>query len=166
MRNEEYRPALTGLPVLFLDDIMEKQIRPSGKILIVGGEGAGLGLAVYLLRQGAFDLTLIEEGAKLGRDVNPFYLWGYMRVLKEGKASLLRQTRLLSIDGKTARLSGARGEKVIEIDTIISAQRQEASVWQSALQGSDKEVYFAGDAKRPRRLNNAIHDGYRVGMRI
>jgi 2,4-dienoyl-CoA reductase (NADPH2) len=157
---------MTGLPVFSPADIICEGVRPSGRVLLLGGEGAGLGVAVFLLRQGDYDLIVIEEGAKLGRDVNPFYLWGYMRILKEGKAALLRSTRLLDVDGRMARLSGMRGEQVIEIDAIIAAQRQPTEYWARTLQGSSKEIYFAGDAKRPRRLNNAIHDGYRVGMAI
>ena len=65
----------------------------------------GLGVAVFLASQGAYDLTIIEEGAKLGRDVNPFYLWGYMRILKEKKATLLRSSRLLGVDGKNGSYS-------------------------------------------------------------
>ncbi len=163
---ESNPPAVSGLPVLSPEDIIGKGVKPSGKVLILGGEGVGLGVAVFLLNQGTHELTIIEEGAKLGRDVNPFYLWGYMRILKEGKATLLRGTRLLGVDGRIARISGARGEQVIEVDAIIAAQRQLAGSWGPALEGSGKEVYFAGDAKRPRRLNNAIHDGYRVGITL
>jgi 2,4-dienoyl-CoA reductase (NADPH2) len=159
-------PSISGLPVLSPEDIIAKGIRPSGKVLILGGEGVGLGVAVFLSNQGTCDLTIIEEGAKLGRDVNPFYLWGYMRILKEKKATLLRSSRLVGVDGRMARIAGARGEQVIEVDAIIMTQRQPASSWKSVLEGSGYEIHFIGDAKRPRRLNNAIHDGYRVGMAI
>lgn len=157
---------ISGLPVLSPEDIIGKGIRPTGKVLILGGEGVGLGVAVFLSGQGSYDLTIIEEGAKLGRDVNPFYLWGYMRILKEKKATLLRSSKLLAVEGRAARIAGARGEQVIEVDTIVATQRQSAGSWAPALVGSDREVYFVGDAKRPRRLNNAMHDGYRVGMAI
>jgi 2,4-dienoyl-CoA reductase (NADPH2) len=159
-------PCISGLPVLSPEDIMGKGTRPSGKVLILGGEGAGLGVAVFLSSQGAYDLTIIEEGTKLGRDVNPFYLWGYMRILKEKKAILLRSSRLLGIEGRVARIAGAHGEQIIEVDTIIATQRQSAAFWEPALKDSGREVYLVGDAKRPRRLNNAIHDGYRLGMAL
>jgi 2,4-dienoyl-CoA reductase (NADPH2) len=159
-------PSINGPPVFSPEDIIGKGTRPSGRVLILGGEGVGLGVAVFLSSQGAYDLTIIEEGAKLGRDVNPFYLWGYMRILKEKKATLLRSSRLLGVDGRMARVAGTHGEQVIEIDAIIMTQRQSAGSWKLALEGSGHEMHFVGDAKRPRRLNNAIHDGYRVGMAI
>jgi 2,4-dienoyl-CoA reductase (NADPH2) len=159
-------PSISGLPVLSPEDIIGKGARPTGKVLILGGEGVGLGVAVFLASQGSYDLTIIEEGAKLGRDVNPFYLWGYMRILKEKKATLLRSSRLLAVHGRQARIASARGEQVIEVDAIVATQRQSAGSWARAFVGSGREVYFVGDAKKPRRLNNAMHDGYRVGMAV
>jgi hypothetical protein len=38
--------------------------------------------------------------------------------------------------------------------------------WYNSTLNIAKEVHFIGDAKKPRRLNNAIHDGYRLGMVI
>ncbi|HVN22806.1 MAG TPA: FAD-dependent oxidoreductase [Syntrophorhabdales bacterium] len=164
---ESIPPGAGALPVFSPGNIIAGGITPSGNILILGGDGVALGVAVFLLRKGgAFNLFIVEEGAKLGRDVNPFYLWGYMRRLKEGKATLLRGCRLLAIDGTRARVSGAKGETILDVNAIVAAQRKPADWWSGALQGSKKEIYVAGDAKRPRRLNNAIHDGFRVGITI
>ncbi len=157
---------VTGLPVFSAAEIIGTGVKPSGKVLILGGEGVGLAVAVFLAGQGVHDLFVIEEGTKLGRDVNPFYLWGYLRILKEKKATLLRSTRLLKLEGRMAYLAGQRGEQVIEVDAVVAAQRQPATSWGPALKGSGSDLYFVGDAKRPRRLNNAVHDGYRVGMAL
>jgi len=126
----------------------------------------GLGVAVFLLAQGEYELTIVEEGAKAGRDVNPFYLWGYMRILKAKKALLLRATRFAGAEGNSVRLIGPQGEQSITVDALITARREYAGSWISALRDRVGEVYFVGDAKRPRRLNNALHDGYRVGMSL
>jgi 2,4-dienoyl-CoA reductase (NADPH2) len=157
---------IAGLPVFTPDDIIGKGVVPPRRILIAGGDGVGLGLAVFLSGQGAYELTVVEEGARLGRDVNPFYLWGYMRILKEKKVRLLRASRMLGVEGNSARLTGLQGELTVEIDAVISAHREAATPWVAALKGAAGEVFFAGDAKRPRRLNNALHDGYRVGMSL
>jgi 2,4-dienoyl-CoA reductase (NADPH2) len=98
--------------------------------------------------------------------VNPFYLWGYMRILKAKKAVLLRSTRLAGAEGNSVRLIGPQGEQSITADALISARRECAGPWMAALRDRAGEVYFAGDAKRPRRLNNALYDGYRVGMSL
>ena len=119
---------------------------------------------MFLLRHRDYELTIVEEGAKFGRDVNPFYLWGYTKILREKKATLLRASHLVTVTGKEARITGTQGERNIEIDGIIVALRERAGLWAQAELAN--EVFLVGDAKRPRRLQNAIHDGYRLGMKL
>ena len=55
-------------------------------------------------------------------------------------------------------------KEFIEVDGIIISQREPVKEWDLDLGHVAKEAYFIGDAKRPRRLHNAIYDGYRLGM--
>ncbi|MDR2018410.1 MAG: FAD-dependent oxidoreductase [Syntrophobacterales bacterium] len=156
-------PYLSSQAFLTPEDIMAKGIKPPRRTVIIGGGGVGLGIAVFLLRTGEYDLTVIEEGTRFGRDVNPFYLWQYVRSLKEKKVVLMAGVRILGIEGHGIRLSGSSGEKVIGFDGIILAKQEPAEIWETV---PGREIYYIGDAKRPRRINNAIHDGYRMGMNI
>ena len=155
--------ALEGRSVLTPQDVMAKGVTPPRKTLIIGGGGVGLGVAVYLLRTGEYDLTVIEEGARPGRDVNPFYLWQYIRLLREKKVSLMTGTRILGVEAGGIRVAGPKGEKVIEADGVIMAVQTPGKPWDPSVAA---EVCYIGDAKQPRRINNAIHDGYRMGMKI
>jgi hypothetical protein len=56
--------------------------------------------------------------------------------------------------------------KAVGFDNIVTAKRTVPHIWDGAFKGLGKEVYYIGDAKRPRRLLNAIHDGYRLGMEL
>ncbi|MBA4416393.1 MAG: NADH oxidase [Syntrophus sp. (in: bacteria)] len=157
------REALAGRHLLTPEEVMKKGVNLSRRIVIVGGNGVGLGVAVYLLRKGAYDLTIIEEGNRLGRDVNPFYLWQYVRFLKERKVRIMAGSRILGMEGDKLRVFKASGETIIETDGIIMAEQESAIEWGGS---TGQEIYYIGDAKKPRRINNAIHDGYRMGMRI
>jgi len=154
---------LAGRAVLTPEEIMAKGVKPSRRSVIIGGNGVGLGVAVYLLRTGEYELTVVEEGARLGRDVNPFYLWQYVRLLKEKKVTLIAGARILGIEGQRLLVSGPSGQRTIEFDGIISAVQEPSKAWQPV---PGRESYSIGDAKQPRRINNAIHDGYRMGMKI
>jgi 2,4-dienoyl-CoA reductase (NADPH2) len=138
--------------------------KPGQRVVIIGGNGIGLGTAVFLLRHGSYQITIIEESKKIGRDVNPFYLWQYIGLMKKNKVLFLTQTKVTDIKGGLIHVSGSTGEKTIEADSIIMALFEQEKSWQQETQGIAKEVHFIGDAKKPRRLNNAIHDGYRLGM--
>jgi 2,4-dienoyl-CoA reductase (NADPH2) len=147
-------------------DIITSGKKPPQRVTIIGGNGVGLGVAVYLLRSGDYDLTIIEESGKLGHDVNPFYLWQYVRLLKERGVKILVRSTLKSISGTTLQLD-IRGKDVnIEVDGLIMALQEPHRSWDLFAHKHGKELHYIGDAKQPRRLHNAIHDGYRLGMMI
>jgi 2,4-dienoyl-CoA reductase (NADPH2) len=156
-------PFLLGQTILLPEDIMTRGVKPPRRAVIIGGTGVGLGVAVFLLRTGDYDLTIVGEGARLGRDVNPFYLWQYVRLLKEKKVNLIAGARILGVEGQNIRLSVRSEERVIGFDGIILAGQEPSRAWDLP-QGP--ETYYIGDAKKPRRINNAIHDGHRMGMKI
>jgi len=147
-------------------DIIAHKKKPPTAIAIIGGNGVGLGVAVFLLRSGDYDLTIIEEGGKLGRDVNPFYLWQYVRLLKERGVKIFVRTALNGISANVLQLDMRGKNTSIEVDGIIMALQDSHRSWDSFARKHGKEIYYIGDAKQPRRLNNAIHDGYRLGMVI
>jgi 2,4-dienoyl-CoA reductase (NADPH2) len=156
-------PMVTAMGCFSYDDIMAKGVFPPKRAVIVGGSGVGLGVAVFLLRNGEYDLTILEPGGRLGRDVNPFYLWQYVRFLKSRRAKIVVNARFTgAADGKVLVCASGE-EKAIETEAVILAQQEPATVWGGVV---GAEVYYIGDAKKPRRINNAIHDGYRMGMRI
>ena len=145
-------------------DIIAEEKKPGKCVVIIGGNGAGLGIAVFLLRNGDYEITIIEEGSKIGRDINPFYLWQYIGLMKKRKVLFLNKTKVSKIEDRLVHVSGPSGEKTIESDSIVMTLFEPEKRWQQETRGLTREVYLIGDAKKPRRLNNAIHDGYRLGM--
>ncbi|MEN6617037.1 MAG: FAD-dependent oxidoreductase [Syntrophorhabdus sp.] len=150
--------------VLTPHDVMAGHEKVGKRVVIVGGGGVGLGIAVYLLRNGEYEITVIDEASKPGKDVNPFYFWQYMALMRKRKVNFVMNTRINSVANSIVRVTGASGEGAIEADSVImSIFHPEEGTWNQSpsLAG---EIYFIGDAKKPRRLLNAIHDGYRLGM--
>jgi 2,4-dienoyl-CoA reductase (NADPH2) len=152
--------------ILTPEDIMRKGLIPGKHVVIISGEGAGLGTAIYLLRNGEYNITIVENSSKLGRDVNPFYLWQYIQLLKKKKAAIMLNSKVTEVKRNELIITFKGEVKTIGFDSIVSAQRNIASGWSSMPDKGTKEFYFIGDAKKPRRLLNAIHDGYRLGMEI
>lgn len=162
-------PAAREVPpgVLAPREIMMETIEAGRKVAIIGAGGVGLGVAVYLLRKGDHEITVFDEAPKPGRDVNPFYFWQYMALMKKKKVSFMMRTSVSAISARTVGFSGPSGDGNAEFDTVIMAiMYPEDGIWKQSAGSLAKEVYFIGDAKKPRRLLNAIHDGYRLGMVI
>jgi 2,4-dienoyl-CoA reductase (NADPH2) len=148
------------------DEIIMGNKRPGERVLIAGGDGVGLAIAVYLLRTGEHDITIVEESARLGRDVSPFYLWRYLKLFRERGVDVLTRTVLKGWEGGTASITSAKGDRMVEVDDVVVASRLARPEEGEAFASSAAEVFLIGDARRPRRLHNAIHEAYRLGMRI
>jgi 2,4-dienoyl-CoA reductase (NADPH2) len=159
-------PFASAINLLTPDEIISQGKKPPKKTAIIGGNGVGLGVAVFLLRNGSYELTIIEESGKLGRDVNPFYLWQYVRLLKERGVKIYTRTGFKGISDSTLHLNIRGEDKSINVDGLVVALQASNRLWDSFAMKNGKEIHYIGDAKQPRRLNNAIHDGYRLGMVI
>lgn len=155
-----------GLPVLTPRDVMEGRVPVPPRVAILGGGGTGLGVAVYLIRRGRYQVTIIEESTKLGRDVNPFYLWRYTGMLRQQKAAILTGSQVRQVQGNVLSVTTPKGEMEVEVDALIQGLMEPEGNLARTLGSVVPEVRVIGDAKAPRRLQNAIHDGYRLGMEI
>jgi len=147
-------------------DIIVERKKPGRRVAIIGGNGVGLGIAVFLLRRADCEIIVIEESSRIGRDVNPFYLWQYLSLMKKRKVQFLNQTKVSAIKENFVHIVGISGEKVIETDSIVMALFEPEKEWKAKAGNLVRKIYVIGDAKKPRRLNNAIHEGYRLGMVI
>lgn len=152
--------------VLTPQNIIGEGLNPGKRVVIIGGNGVGLGIAVFLLRHGDYQITIIEKSSKPGKDVNPFYLWQYIKLMKERKVNILTRATVSLIEDRQVIVSiPLDGEKTIAADSVVMALLEPDAHWRNdVLLDIAKEVHFIGDARKPRRLNNAIHDGYRLGM--
>ena len=89
-----------------------------------------------------------------------------MGLMKKKKVVFHGQIRACGIEDNRVHISTLLGEQTIETDSVVMALFEPEKTWRESFQGTENEIYFIGDAKKPRRLNNAIHDGYRLGMVI
>jgi 2,4-dienoyl-CoA reductase (NADPH2) len=54
----------------------------------------------------------------------------------------------------------------VKCDTIVVSERAANESLKKAVQSEGIELFVIGDALVPRNLSSAVHDGFRIGMRI
>ena len=54
----------------------------------------------------------------------------------------------------------------LDCDTVVVSERQPNESLKKAVQSEGIEFFVIGDALVPRNLSSAVHDGYRIGLRI
>ena len=80
----------------------------------------------------------------------------------------LTKHRIKGVNNGQLLLMDADGNEVrVEADTIIQAgPRRPRQDLESQLRSLADELYMVGDATKPRSLTEAIHEGYKLGVRI
>jgi 2,4-dienoyl-CoA reductase (NADPH2) len=148
-------------------DLLEGKVDAGQRVCILGGLGVGISVAQYLVVKGGHEVTLLSEEKKIGRDVNPSYIWRYKLKLKKGKVKLFEAAKVKEITPEGVKVALPDGtEQTVAADTIVTSLLAPVNDLVEPLKQVAKEVVVIGDALQPRRGNNAIADGYKAGMKI
>lgn len=147
-------------------DVLEGNAKLGKKVVIVGGLGIAISTALYIMdKHKDCQVSIVGEQKKFGADVNPSYIWRYMLKLKDGNVTQVTKTKVKEITDQGVLVITPEGkEETIPADTVVMAMLVPN---RSVKYGKyAKDVYMVGDAVQVRRAYGAIHDGYRIGMRI
>ena len=153
--------------VVSASDLLEKGAETGKKIVILGGDRMGLVAAEALAEQGK-EVVVVEEGERIGSDVIPTWKWRHDKWIKEFSIRVFVASRVEEVTETGVRIRNKEGGEIfIEADTVVQAgPRKPQQELLSLLEFSADEVYAIGDAVRPRSVHNAIHEGFKIGVRI
>lgn len=142
-----------------------------GNVLIVDETGAylPLGVAEGLLRQGA-SVTVVSRRNTVGeipRETWEFPL--FMQRTKDQPLTLHANTLVERVDGRTVELRNLWGAPVstdVFDAVVLSGLRYSRSSLAEELDGSGIETLVIGDARAPRRTQDAIYEGEKFARSV
>jgi len=147
-------------------DVMSGQALVGEKVVIWGNRKPGIGCALFLAKQGK-KVTIVGKEKTAGFDVNPSFKWRYMIYLRQNGVNAYNDAVIESVSEDGVIVKTYDGVRLpVECDTVIISQREPNDSLKQAVQGEGIELFVIGDALTPRNLSSAVHDGYRIGMRI
>ena len=163
-------PEIRGLSqahVVQAGDVLEGKVKVGNKVVVIGGELVGCETAEFLAEKGK-KVTVTRRGPEMALKVEgilrPFFL---QRLLEKG-VTLLTNIHYDEVTAQGLVVTTKDNEKrVIEADTIVLAAGSipDQELYQE-IKGRAAEVYLAGDCVEPRKIRDAIADGYRIGLGI
>ncbi|MFH0983296.1 MAG: FAD-dependent oxidoreductase, partial [Planctomycetota bacterium] len=154
-------PGGDGANVVSCLDVMDGKVTPGKRVTVVGWTGVAISTALFLVEKGGYEVSIIGPAKKFGLDVNPSYIWRYMKKLKEGGVKQYTRHKIKALTPEGVCAQDAEGHEVIITgDTVVLANMTP----NKEPDYKKREVYRIGDAIATRRANGAIHDGYRLGM--
>ncbi|AFQ43701.1 FAD-dependent oxidoreductase [Desulfosporosinus meridiei] len=121
-----------------------------------------------LLTRGTKKITVLEMAKGIGRDIGASTRWSMLADLKRHKVNCLDKHTVLEIhpDGVLVECSNDNTQKVIPADTVVLAigSRSENELY-NALQDKLEKISIIGDAAKPRKVLDAIHEAYSEGIK-
>ena len=163
-------PDLAGLEedrVIYADRFTENDITKGENIVVIGGDRAGLVVAERLARDGN-QVAIVDQGRKLATDVIPTFKWRHISWLMELEIEIFKNTRAVSVSPEGLLLQDQDGkESVRSFDRlVVGGPRTSVNALSRELLFSCDELYSIGDAVTPRNICEAVHEGFKVGVRI
>jgi len=152
--------------VVSLADVMSGKAEVGEKVVVWGNRKPGIGCALHLAKQGK-KVTLVGKDKTAGFDVNPSFKWRYMIYMRQNGITAYSDCDIAEVSDDGIVVKTYDGYQwPIKCDTIVLTQREPNENLKKTVQSEGIEMFVIGDALIPRNLSSAVHDGYRIGIRI
>jgi 2,4-dienoyl-CoA reductase-like NADH-dependent reductase (Old Yellow Enzyme family)/thioredoxin reductase len=160
---------IDGANVLGFADAIRYPERVGRRVVVLGGGTIGAELGLELSELEGKDVSIVEMTDQIAVQGNLLY----RIALRQKMDAIPRLERLLETvcreigpDGVTVRLSG-REERFLPADTVIvatgvRADRAEAE----GFYGITPDTFTIGDCEKPRKIMEAVFEGYAIAARI
>ncbi len=155
-----------GAEVVNILDVMRGEAEVGENVVVWGNRKPGIGCALMLARSGK-KVTLVGKDKTAGFDVNPSFKWRYMIYLRQNGVKVYNDCDIEEVNPGEIIVRTYDGYRFpVKCDTVIVSEREPNEALKQAALSEGIEVFVIGDALMPRNMSSAVHDGYRIGLRI
>lgn len=156
--------------VLGFHEAIERAHELGERVVVIGGGTIGAEIALELAEMPGKDVTLVVSRDKVAAQGNRLYRVALRQMYEKYGDTLhvLKNARCTSVEEGIAHITfRAGGEKEIPFDTAVLATgvRANSSVAEG-LFGLAPQSFMVGDCVRPRKIMEAIFEGYSVAANL
>lgn len=145
-------------------DVLRKGMKLEGNVVVVGGGETGLEVADFLSDMGS--RVTVVESRKAGERVELTERGHLFRRLREKGVKVFERTELKEVrEGVAVLVDGDGKEIMVPCDHLVNATGMEPNrEVLKALQG--RSYHMIGDCVEPRRIGDAVREGFELGLRL
>jgi 2,4-dienoyl-CoA reductase-like NADH-dependent reductase (Old Yellow Enzyme family)/thioredoxin reductase len=160
-------PGIDKLNVITAQDVLSGRATAGQHVVIIGGGMVGCETGHYLAKQGK-TVTIIEILKRMASDMFPMTRRRLMDGLRSKNVTLLTSATCEGVGEDSVGVITTEGNKeTIPADTVIIAVGYKPNEGlYKALEGKVPEIFCIGDSSEPRRILEAISEGYRIGLAL
>ena len=160
-------PGIKRASVAFPQDVLMEKVSVGVKVIVIGGALVGCEIADFLSERGK-NVTITRRGPEIGAEVpSPDREILLDRLNIKGVTMLTGVKYQEAVDDGLLITTKEEEKRIIKADTLVltSGYRPNRELFE-VLKNKGYEIYTVGDCVKPRRILDAIHDGYAVGHAI
>ena len=148
-------------------DLLLGRREAGDSVVVVGGGHVGCETALQLAQQGK-KITIVEILDGIARDMYSANRMHLLKLLTDADVKILTETKVLKITDEGITISDKYGKKnALAADTVVLALGLIANnKLYNELEGKVPELYAIGDSVKPRKIWEAIHEGFHVARQI
>jgi len=163
-------PAVPGLAEFGFStghQVLRGEVEVGSRVLVIGVGMAGMEVAEFLAVSGR-EVTVVEMLPEVARDMEPIGRALLLKRLQALPVTILTGTTVERISSEGILLdTGGEEVRLAPVDTVVvAAGTRPVDELSRGLRDLEIEVHVIGDAQRPRRIFDAVHEGYAVGCRV
>lgn len=165
------KPAIKGIDkqiVSMAFDVLEANQRSSGKkVVVIEGGKTGLIAAEHFAAQGN-QVWIVTGDKRVDTEVSTTFKWRHAAWVEEFGIKVFTEAKVVEVHDNGVEIVNAKGDIAwLEADVVIVAgPRKPVQRLFTELEYLTDELYLIGDAVIPRSMHTAIHEGFKLGVRI
>ena len=159
-------PGIDSPHVAMAADVLAGTRVAGRRVAVIGGGLVGCETALHLA-EAEREVTVVEMLESVARDMFFASRLHLLELLRAAGVRILTDTRLLEVTEDGVTVAGRDGATAIAADTVVVAVGLEvdgAAV--EALRASAPEVHLIGDCVEPRKVYQAVTEGFLVGRQV
>jgi len=162
-------PPIPGLKLKIVADardVLTGKVAPSGPVVVLGAGYVGMETADFLLAKGLAVTVLELLPTPPVTKLTAHGYWLHKRI-KDGGGRLIFGAQVVAIEDAGVRYRRAESEHVEPATLVVTAMGAKSeNTLQAVLKDLSIPFSIVGDAKNPRRILEAIHEGHKAGSEI
>lgn len=160
-------PGMENTRTIIAEDVLSEKASVGEKVVVIGGGMVGCEVASLLMEKDR-KVTVLEMAKRMASGMMPIWRAKLLESLREKGVKLLTEITIQAMSSGGITFVKKGGEtQTIDADTIVIAVGSKPNTELfNALEGKVKDIRTAGDCIKPRRIGEAIDEGYLAGMAV